>query len=95
MKYKAEFKTDKQIFIKPIVYLGVGYDINNNSNNINVTVADRKYTIFSERLSRLGVNGGFELSVSRDILDFVLGYDLNLYNKYEAHTGQIRFQYNF
>ena len=46
-------------------------------------------------MSRLGFNGGLELAVSHDNVDLILGYDLNLHAKYNAHSGQIQFRYNF
>ena len=95
LKYKAEIKTDNQILFKPAIYIGANYDLNNNSHKINVAVANSRYTISSEPMSRLGFNGGLELAVSHNNVDLILGYDLNLHAKYNAHSGQIQFRYNF
>ena len=82
-------------FFKPAVYIGANYDVNNSSNKINVTIANSKYTISSEPMSRFGFNGGLELAVSHNNVDLILGYDFNLHTKYNAHSGQIQFRYNF
>ena len=95
LKYKAEVKTDNQILFKPAIYIGANYDLNNSSHKINVAVANSRYTISSEPMSRFGFNGGLELAVSHDNVDLILGYDLNLHTKYNAHSGQIQFRYNF
>ena len=95
LKYKAEVKTNNQILFKPAIYIGANYDLNNSSNKINVAVANSKYTISSEPMSRFGFNGGLELAVSHENVDLILGYDLNLHTKYNAHSGQIQFRYNF
>lgn len=95
LKYKAEVKTDNQILFKPAIYIGANYDLNNSSHKINVAVANSRYTISSESMSRFGFNGGLELAVSHDNVDLILGYDLNLHTKYSAHSGQIQFRYNF
>lgn len=95
LKYKAEVKTDNQILLKPAIYIGANYDLNNSSHKINVAVANSRYTISSEPMSRFGFNGGLELAVSHDNVDLILGYDLNLHTKYNAHSGQIQFRYNF
>lgn len=95
LKYKAEVKTDNQILFKPAIYIGANYDLNNSSHKINVAVANSRYTISSEPMSRFGFNGGLELAVSHDNVDLILGYDLNLHTKYSAHSGQIQFRYNF
>lgn len=95
LKYKAELKTDNQILFKPAIYIGANYDLNNSSHKINVAVANSRYTISSEPMSRFGFNGGLELAVSHDNVDLILGYDLNLHTKYSAHSGQIQFRYNF
>ena len=95
LKYKAEIKTDNQILFKPAIYIGANYDLNNSSHKINVAVANSRYTISSEPMSRFGFNGGLELAVSHDNVDLILGYDLNLHTKYNAHSGQIQFRYNF
>lgn len=95
LKYKAEVKTDNHILFKPAIYIGANYDLNNSSHKINVAVANSRYTISSEPMSRLGFNGGLELAVSHDNVDLILGYDLNLHTKYSAHSGQIQFRYNF
>ena len=95
LKYKAEVKTDNQILFKPAIYIGANYDLNNSSHKINVAVANSRYTISSEPMSRFGFNGGLELAVSHDNVDLILGYDLNLHAKYNAHSGQIQFRYNF
>lgn len=95
LKYKAEVKTDNQILFKPAIYIGANYDLNNSSHKINVAVANSRYTISSEPMSRFGFNGGLELAVSHDNVDLILGYDLNLHTKYNAHSGQVQFRYNF
>ena len=95
LKYKAEVKTNNHILFKPAIYIGANYDLNNSSNKINVAVANSKYTISSEPMSRFGFNGGLELAVSHENVDLILGYDLNLHTKYNAHSGQIQFRYNF
>ncbi len=95
LKYKAELKTNNQILFKPAIYIGANYDLNNSSNKINVAIANSKYTISSEPMSRFGFNGGLELAVSHENVDLILGYDLNLHTKYNAHSGQIQFRYNF
>ena len=95
LKYKTEVKTDNQILFKPAIYIGANYDLNNSSHKINVAVANSRYTISSEPMSRFGFNGGLELAVSHDNVDLILGYDLNLHTKYNAHSGQIQFRYNF
>lgn len=95
LKYKAEVKTDNQILFKPAIYIGANYDLNNSSHKINVAVANSRYTISSEPMSRFGFNGGLELAVSHNNVDLILGYDLNLHTKYSAHSGQIQFRYNF
>ncbi len=95
LKYKAEVKTDNQILFKPAIYIGANYDLNNSSHKINVAVANSRYKISSEPMSRFGFNGGLELAVSHDNVDLILGYDLNLHAKYNAHSGQIQFRYNF
>lgn len=95
LKYKAEVKTDNQILFKPAIYIGANYDLNNSSHKINVAVANSRYTISSEPMSRFGFNGGLELAVSHDNVDLILGYDLNLHTKYSAHSGQIQFRYHF
>lgn len=95
LKYKAEVKTNNQILFKPAIYIGANYDLNNSSNKINVSIANSKYTISSEPMSRFGFNGGLELAVSHENIDLILGYDLNLHTKYNAHSGQIQFRYNF
>lgn len=95
LKYKAEVKTNNQILFKPAIYIGANYDLNNSSNKINVSIANSKYTISSEPMSRFGFNGGLELAVSHENVDLILGYDLNLHTKYNAHSGQIQFRYNF
>ena len=95
LKYKAEVKTDNQILFKPAIYIGANYDLNNSSHKINVAVANSRYKISSEPMSRFGFNGGLELAVSHDNVDLILGYDLNLHTKYNAHSGQIQFRYNF
>ena len=95
LNYKKEFAIDNGIYIKPEIYAGVTYNMNDTGTTAQVSLGQEKYTIRSKRVSRFGGEGGVNMGISKDNIDIMLSYDTSLKKGYTEQTGMLKFRYNF
>ena len=95
LNYEKKFKLDNGIHVKPEIYAGVTYDLNDTGTTSNVTLGTETYSIRAYRVSRFGTEAGIKMSISKENTDVILGYDTSIKKGYIEHTGMLKLRYNF
>lgn len=81
--------------IRPAAYVGLSYDISDPDRKTDVVIANAAYQIKSQKMPRLGVEGGVGADISAGGWDFSAEYDFDIRENYRSHTGMLKIRYNF